>query len=157
MTSISIQCGNNPRSFDWREIVDAAYHNLGQRAGKDVVHLAIDIKNATHFLGNIKMDYDNGLLEDKALYSDISDSYPEDCYEDLVELVFLRAFLFENATPEDILAWSNEIFFPSAAEYICINGKLCGGLCYPQSDDPDAPPMIKETLSDFVIYRPETA
>jgi hypothetical protein len=42
MEHVIIKHGDNPREFGWTEIIDAAYHNLGDRAGNVVVHLAID-------------------------------------------------------------------------------------------------------------------
>jgi len=156
MERVKIKHGENPREFGWTEIIDAAYHNLGDRAGKVVVHIAVDQKGASGY-GVKQVDMKTGLLVDAALYTDILSEYPEEEIEYLEEFVFLRAFLFNEEDPEKILEWCYELFYPETPSYLWINGKLCGGLVYPQSDDPDDYPPLKEELSDFVIYRPETA
>lgn len=100
-----------------------------------------------------QVNRETGLLQDAALYADIRSEYPQDDLEDFDVSVFLRAFLFNEEDPEAIMNWSHDLLFPDVATHIWINGKLCGGLFFPQSEDPDDFPPFKETLSDFVIYR----
>jgi hypothetical protein len=83
------------------------------------------------YVGSKHIDPETGLLEDSALYADIRNAYPEDEIEELENLVFLRAFLFNEEDPDKIMDWCDEIFYPEAPSHIWINGKLCGGLDYP--------------------------
>jgi hypothetical protein len=155
MGTVALKYGDNPNVFKWTEIIDAAYHNLGSKAGKVIVHFAIDMKDAMKYVGERSLDITNGLFIDHALELDIHQAYPPDDVEYIEGLVFFRAFYFDAEDPETIENSIHEIFFPGAASYVWVNGSLCGGLCYPQEEgsDDDYPP-VREVLSDYVCYRP---
>lgn len=154
MERVMIKHGDNEPEVGWSEIIDAAYHNLGDKAGKVVVHLAVDIKGACGF-GGIQVDRETGLLQDAALYAEVREAYPQDDLEDLENFMFLRAFLFNEEDPEAIMEWSYEQFDCEEPSHIWINGKLCGGYNFPQSEDPDDFQPFVEVLSDYVTYRPQ--
>jgi hypothetical protein len=155
MSTVTLKYGDNPNEVKWTDIIDAAYHNLGSKAGKVVVHFAIDMKEAMGYVGKRSLDVANGLIVDHALELDIYQAYPPDDIEYLEDLVFFRAFCFDTVDLKKIENSIHEIFYPGAASYVWVNGSLCGGLCYPQeeSSDEDYPP-VKEVLSDYVCYRP---
>jgi hypothetical protein len=134
----------------WDECVKAIHHNLGSRVSKTIVHFAIDIKSAMEYVGNSHLDYKNGLIVDPSLEIDISSDYPEEDKEYLTDLVFFRWFCFSSDDVEEISQWIYAYFF-EAPSYIWINGKMCGGLCFPQEPGSDDEyPILKEQLSDFV-------
>lgn len=155
MTTLRLKYGNNTTEFKWHEIIDAAYHNLGSRAGVVVVHFTVDIKDAMRYIGSKTLDIEHGLLVDTALEWDLRAEYPKEDMEYLDELMFFRAFVFDTENVETIEEKIHEIFSPGAPDHVWINGKLHGGLCYPQEQDSeDNYPPVKETLSDYVWYRP---
>jgi hypothetical protein len=151
---IVFQYASNPRIFEWNEMVDAIIHNLGKNVSTNVVHFAIDIKAAMQYIGERHADYKNGLIVDPALSIDLEASYPEEDREDLEEYVFFRAFCIDSDNPEEISSWVNERFIDPPS-YIWVNGKMVGGLNFPQEEgSEERTPPLKEELSEFVCYRP---
>jgi hypothetical protein len=154
MNEVAIKYGSNPKLFKWNEMVNAIYHNLGNKAGNTIVHFAVDTKAARDYLGQRHPDYKNCLSVDPALELDISESYPEDELEYLSDLLFFRSFLFDTSDVEEISEWIYNHFFESPS-YIWINGTMSGGLCFPQATESrDEFPPLKEKLSDFVCIKP---
>ena len=154
MDTIAIKHGKNPKLFKWDQTVKSIYHNLGSRASDLIVHFAIDIKSAMEYAGSRQPDYKNGLVVDLALEIDILASYPKEDQEELGEFVFFRGFCFDSDNIEEI---SNLIYkyFSDEALYIWINGKMVGGLCFPQKQESkDEYSPLKEQLSDFVCIKP---
>ena len=153
MDTIVTKYGKNPKLFRWDQTVKSIYHNLGDRASDLIVHFAIDIKSAMKYAGNRQPDYKNGLVVDPALEIDILSSYPKEDREDLSEFVFFRGFCFDSDNVEVISNLIYEYFFDEAS-YIWVNGKMIGGLCFPQKQESeDEYPPLKEQLSDFVCIK----
>ena len=154
MNTVAIKYGKNPKLFRWDQIVKSIYHNLGNRASDLIVHFAMDMKSAMEYAGSRQPDYENGLVVDPALEIDILTSYPEEDREDLQsELMFFRGFCFNSDNVEVISNLIHEYFF-DAPSYIWVNGKMVGGLCFPQKhESKDEYPSLKEQLSDFVCIK----
>ena len=154
MNTVLIKHGENPELFRWDQIVKSIYHNLGSRASDLIVHFAIDMKSAMECDNNGQPDYENGLVVDPALEIDILSNCSEEDRENLQsELMFFRGFCFDSDNIEVISSLIHEYFF-DAALYIWVNGKMVGGLCFPQKQESeDEYPLLKEQLSDFVCIK----
>ena len=110
-----------------------------------------------HYFINRNLDYQNALLVDSALELEMNSNCSVDDQEEIAQLVFFRAFHFSNASPVQVEEWVENLFF-HAPSYIWLNGKMVGGLCYPQEDESEVEGdylILKESLSELVLYVPK--